>query len=90
MDYIGTAKSRNYLVSIWFSFDGDILLETVGDIWISTPDLLFDLEITEFWDWTQIYFLKWKKIFPRKSCHSALSQEINRKLHYIAKKISYY
>ena len=104
MNYIGNTKGRNFLEAkptsdefchkfgrkLWLLKFFDMLSESVRDICMTNPELLANLEIVEFCDWTQIQFF-WqttdknsKKIY---FCYSTITQLIKRKLQYIVNEI---
>ena len=104
MNYIGNAKGRNFLGAkptsdefchkfgrkLWFLKFFDMLSESVRDICMISPELLANLEIAEFCDWTrkQFFWQTTDKNFEKINyCYSAITQLIKRKLQYIVIKI---
>ena len=104
MNYIGNAKGRNFLGAkptsdefchkfrrkLWFLKFFDMLSESVRDICMTSPELLANLEITEFCDWTRKQFF-WQTTDKNSEkinyCYSTITQLIKRKLQYIVIKI---
>ena len=67
-----------------------MLSESVRDICMTSPELLANLEIAEFRDWTrkQFFWQTTDKNFKEINyCYSAITQLIKRKLQYIVIKI---
>ena len=104
MNYIGNAKGRNFLGAkptsdefchkfgrkLWFLKFFDMLSESVRDICMTSPELLANLEIAEFCDWTrkQFFCQTMDKNFGKINyCYSAITHLIKRKLQYIVIKI---
>ena len=104
MNYIGNAKGRNFLGAkptsdefchkfgrkLWFLKFFDMLSESLRDICMTSPELLANLEIAEFCDWTrkQFFWQTTDKNFEKINyCYSAITQLIKRKLQYIVIKI---
>ena len=70
MNYVGNAKGRDFLGAkptsdefchsfgrkLWFLKFFDMLSEFVRDICVTSPELLANLEIAEFCDWTRKQF----------------------------------
>ena len=104
MNCIGNAKGRNFLEAkptsdefchkfgrkLWFLKFFNMLSESVRDICMTNPELLANLEIVEFGDWTrkQLFWQTTDKN-PEKInfCYSTITQLIKRKLQYIVNKI---
>ena len=104
VNYIGNAKGRNFLEAkptsdefchkfgrkLWFLKFINMLSESIRDICMTNPELLANLEIVKFCDWT------WKQFFWQTTdknsekinfCYSTITQLIKRKLQYIVNKI---
>ena len=104
MNYIGNAKGRNFLEAkptsdefchkfgrkLWFLKFFNMLSESVRDICMTNPELLANLEIVEFCDWTRKQFF-WQTTDKNSEkinfCYSTITQLIKRKLQYIVNKI---
>ena len=105
MNYIGNAKGRNLFWGakptsdefchkfgrkLWFLKCFDMLSESVRDICMTSPELLANLEITEFCNWTRKQFF-WQTTDKNSEiinyCYSTITQLIKCKLQYIVIKI---
>ena len=104
MNYIWNAKGRNFLGvkptsnefchkfgrKLWFLNFFNMLSESVRDICMTSPELLANLEIDEFCDWTGNRFF-WQTTDKNSEninyCYSTITQLIKRKLQYIVIKI---
>ena len=104
MNDIGNAKGRNFWGvkptsgefchkfgrTLWFFKFYIMLSETVRDICKSSPELLANLEIDEFCDWTRKRFF-WQTTDKYSEninyCYSTIIQLIKRKLQYIVIKL---
>ena len=104
MNYIGNAKGRNCLEAkptsdefchnvgrkLWFFNFFNMLSESVRDICTTNPELLANLEIVEFCEWTRKQFF-WQTTDKNSKkinfCYSTITQLIKRKLQYIVNKI---
>ena len=99
MNYIGNAKGWNFLRAkptsdefchkfgrkLWFLKKIYMLSESVRDICMTSPELLANLEIDEFCDWTRKQFF-WQTTDKNSKniyyCYSTITQLIKRKLQY--------
>ena len=104
MNYIGNSKGRIFLGAkptsdkfchkfghkLWFLKIFNMLSESVRDICMTSPELLVNLEIAEFCDWTLKQFF-WQSANKNSEkinyCYSPITQLIKRKLQYIVIKI---
>ena len=104
MDYIGNAKGRNVLEAkptsdgfchkigrkLWFLKFFNMLSESIRDICMTSHELLANLEIAEFCDWTGRQFF-WQTTDKNSKqinyCYSTITQLIKHKLQYIVIKI---
>ena len=104
MSYIRNAKGRIFLGvkptssefchkfrrKWWFLIFFNMLSESVRDICMKSPELLANLEIDEFSDWTRKQFF-WQTTDKNSEninyCYSTITQLIKRKLQYIVIKL---
>ena len=106
MDYIGNARGRFFRSQTHLrrilSQNGaqvvilkffDMLSESVRGICMTSPELLANLEIAEFCDWTRKQFsclTTDQDIEKINYCYSTVTQLIKRKLQFIVIKIPLY
>ena len=100
MNYTGNVKGRIFLGAkptsdefyhkfgrnLWFLKFFNMLFESVGDICMTSPELLANLEIVEFCYWTrkQFFWQTTDKIQKKVDyCYSTITQLIKRIFQYI-------